>query len=169
LFDKEYRKAKRKCYREEQTKLVDLEMTNPRVFWDYIKKLGPQQDRDISDNVPPNIMEWAKHYENLFKCEDNFVDDGAQLSDSEYDSFLNQTITIDEVNRVTAKTQQRKACGVDNIPNEILKLGRTNEVLLSLFNACFLHHMIPSEWNRIIINQFQNQSKTRKFQRIPEE
>ena len=135
-------------------------MTNPRVFRDYIKKLGPQQDPDISDNDPSNIMEWEKHYQTLFKCEDNFTDDDAQLSDSEYDSFLNETITIDEVNRVTAKAKQRKSCGVDNIPNEILKLGRTNEVLLSLFNTCFLHHMIPSEWNR---------TKTRKFQRIRED
>jgi len=92
-------------------------------------------------------------------------DDDAQLSDSEYDSFLNQTITIDKLNRVIAKAKQRKACGVDTIPNEILKLGRTNEVLLSLFNTCFVHHMIPSEWHRIIINQLPRPAISKEFER----
>ena len=159
-FDKTYRKVERNYYKEEQNKLVDLELNNPREFWDYIKKLGPQLAREACENNVPDIEQWENHYSRLFKCDDDIIfNENIHDNNNVCDPYLNQPITAEEVTRVIIKAKPRKACGVDNIPNEILKLGRTTEILLALFNACFQHHMIPSEWNRIVIRPIPKSGK----------
>ena len=45
-----------------------------------------------------------------------------------------------------------KACGVDNIPAEVLKNDASISVLHILLNVCFSIGKIPSEWGRGIIN-----------------
>ncbi len=59
---------------------------------------------------------------------------------------LNGAITIDEVQRSIIKCRLGKAVGIDNVPNEILKIEKLTPILHKLFNVCFVNNVIPSEW-----------------------
>ena len=43
-------------------------------------------------------------------------------------------------------TEKNKAVSVDLLPNEELKNNTSIDVLTSLFNFCFVNHIIPDLW-----------------------
>ena len=102
---------------------MKLELSNPKEIWNYIQRLGPQTDHAISENKVPNLDAWEKHYSQMFKCDeysnDNNVDDDVSVNIGSDEPLLNQPITIDEVNNILHHVKNLKACGIDNIPNEI--------------------------------------------------
>ena len=40
-FDREYRRCERQYYKQEQEHIATLDSTDPKQFWEYVKKLGP--------------------------------------------------------------------------------------------------------------------------------
>ncbi len=78
LFNKELQKAER-CYnKKKQDEIESICTENPRQFWDYIKKLGPQFSKKIPEeiydefgNINSNLEEvlakWKSEYEKLYK------------------------------------------------------------------------------------------------------
>ena len=66
--------------------------------------------------------------------------------------FLNDRISYDEVENFTFKLKNNKACGIDNISNEVLKNKDINMCLWSLFSKCFEFSCIPSSWSKAIIS-----------------
>ena len=66
--------------------------------------------------------------------------------------FLNDRISYDEVEKVISKLKNDKACGIDNISNEVLKNKDINMCLWSLFSKCFAFSCIPSCWSKAIIS-----------------
>ena len=61
---------------------------------------------------------------------------------------LSKKITIDEVTKICRKLKNRKAGGVDDIVNEIIKYGGINiiYVLWSLCERCRETEKTPAEW-----------------------
>ena len=55
----------------------------------------------------------------------------------ESDNYLNVPLTLREVRDAVQKSKMRKAMGVDNIPNEVLKNDNTFTVLCDLFQLIF--------------------------------
>ncbi len=57
---------------------------------------------------------------------------------------LNKTIDLDEVRKVVNKSKLGKACGTDELPNEVLKNENMVKCLHALFQMCFDYSIIPS-------------------------
>ena len=65
--------------------------------------------------------------------------------------MLNKAISVDEVEKVSAKLKNRKATGPDLMPNEVLKFKGITLILYHLFNAGFSSRFIPSDWLNALI------------------
>ncbi len=177
LFNKELRKAER-CYnKKKQDEIENICTENPRQFWNYIKKLGPQFSKKIPEevydefgNINTNLHEvmtkWKTEYEKLYKPEsDNFDNDfyreilellrnaENRMKDPLYvpNPYLNNNISTDEINHVIDRLKNRKAPGIDNIPNEVLKCRAIKNCLRKLFQYYFDTGLLPSCWNKAII------------------
>ena len=70
---------------------------------------------------------------------------------SALDSDFNADITVDEVMKVIGKAKSRKAVGLDNIPNEVLKNDVSIQFLHKLFHKIFNTTIIPTQWKLAII------------------
>jgi len=64
---------------------------------------------------------------------------------------LNQDIANDEIVLMVCKLKNNKACGIDGIPNEILKQRGVISILTEFMNMCFKYNLIPSLWTKSII------------------
>ena len=64
---------------------------------------------------------------------------------------LNVAITEQEVRVALNKSKSKKAVGIDNLPNEILKNNESAKLLHKLFNKIFQCNLVPSIWKKAII------------------
>jgi hypothetical protein len=53
---------------------------------------------------------------------------------------------VDELKFATKAMQDRKAAGVDEMVNEILKLDEFHPLLLNIINQSYVTKSVPSEW-----------------------
>ena len=82
-----------------------------------------------------------------------------RLSDEQYgDITLNQNFTYTEFISAVKKLKTGKATGLDNIPNEVLKINSLHEPLLLFYNMCFRRRCSPTDWNCAIINPIPQSS-----------
>ncbi len=72
--------------------------------------------------------------------------------------FLNSSISEDEVKRAIGRLKVRKATGMDDLPNEILKIPCLFEMLHNPFSVCFEYGLVPSDWHRSIIKPIPKSS-----------
>ena len=64
----------------------------------------------------------------------------------------NARISVVEVRKAINDTKRGKASGIDEIPSEVLKNDATILFLHALYNHCFDTGIVPSMWNKCIIN-----------------
>ena len=191
VFNKELRRAERNYNKCMQDKIENICTENPTQFWNYIKRLGPQFSNNIPEevydehgNVKTDLDEvlkkWKSDYEKLYKpTSDNFDENfyreildllrnaENRMNDPLYvpNNFLNKNFSTDEINQVIDKLKNRKAPGIDNIPNEVLKCTAIKDCLKKLFQYYFDTGLLPSCWNKAIIKPIPK-SRT-KDPRIP--
>ena len=152
--------------------LETINTTNPREFWKTIKRLGPrklkipmtvydEQGRECNDNDYV-LNKWKNEFELLYTKVNNISENNSEYTDmlnhkqtleSEPDTndFLNNVITFDEVESVVKMAKTNKACGYDQIYNDILDNMDCKLTLTTLFNACFAYSKIPECWLKAII------------------
>ncbi len=191
IFNKELRRAERNHNRRVQNQIENICTENPTQFWNYIKKLGPQFNNKIPEEVYDEhgnikadldevLKKWRNDYENLYKPTSHNFDDNFyheiiellrnaenQMNDPLYvpNDFLNRNFSANEIDQVIDKLKNRKAPGIDNIPNEVLKTPAIKNCLLKLFQYYFDTGLLPSCWNKAIIKPIPK-SRT-KDPRIP--
>ena len=51
-----------------------------------------------------------------------------------------------------SKLKRGKAVGMDNMPNELIKLPVVQDALLALFNCCLRNSQIPTWWQKALIH-----------------
>ncbi len=177
VFHRELRKAERTYNRHVQENIESICTENPKQFWNYIKKLGPQFNSEIPEEVyddDGNLVtdldivfdKWKKDYENLYKPNNENFNESFyreiidllrtaenRMKDPLYvpNQYLNKNISTDEVNNIIDKLKNRKAPGLDNIPNEVLKSAAIKNCLRKLFQYYFDTGMFPNCWNKAII------------------
>lgn len=170
-FDKELRLAKRKY---QVDKIVDLEnlVRNPKKFWNAVNKLGPRKkSSDVCEAFDergevtrdPDIVNkhWHNEYAKLYGSfpigefdEEHYKEksDAINLDDEDGRSEdINRSITADELKQAVKLLKKGKACGLDNIPNEVLEMPLCVSVMVRLFNLCLDSGMIPELWSQCII------------------
>ena len=64
---------------------------------------------------------------------------------------LNKDISLNKVKTVILNTKNKKACGVDKTPYEVLKFDNIIEILTKLFQLCFDNRTIPQVWLKALI------------------
>ena len=141
-FDHNYRKAECKCKLENLKDIEENITKNPKVFWemnlDHVK-------RAIYNDVPTVLHKWKTEYENLFNLvktkneyDDEFLNRCKSFVDNAGDTDEHSNNIFDDINNMEVQTalikaKIRKAIGIDNLPNEILKNPNTVDLLVVLF------------------------------------
>ncbi len=144
IFDRELRKAERKYNQNMLEKLEIICTDNPRECGAQMKRLGPRKVNiipmkfyDINGNITTDIRnilhEWKINFEGLLnrpvdaRFNDVFYYDCLHdKNNTESENFasnqeLNFPITTNEVESFVSKLGDKKATGLDSIPNFVLK------------------------------------------------
>ena len=147
-FDRALRKADREYRRSKIIEIEQVETRDPRRFWDYLSKLGPKRKAQIPHEVfgeDGNLVrdrlsvlgKWKEDFESLFtrteglsnfdiqfyqSCLTEKVEKERQMASEEFvgNGMLNDRISIAEIGIAVQKAKNGKACGTDDIPNEVL-------------------------------------------------
>ena len=163
-FDKLLKKQKIEHNRGLLLEIEDCNTKNPRMFWDYIRNLGPHKvvdipwevvtpEGDITSEKERVLEVWRDAYEKLYQAPEGDFDDIFQqwkiaegsmmekemLSDGE----LNKPITLFEVKKAVKNSKSKKAVGIDYVSNELLKHPEVEKLLVELFNCCMEKRLIP--------------------------
>ena len=79
---------------------------------------------------------------------DNDCDTQDHLIHDDLDSFLNVPVSKDEINLVLKKLKNRKAAGLDQLSNEMIKTFGSlyTEFLSKLFSKILHEHKFPTLW-----------------------
>ena len=177
IFNRTLRKAQRTYNKTLQDNIETVCTSNPTEFWRYIKNLGPKSRNKILEEVyddEGNIVydrnsvleKWKKDFENLYKSDVNQFDNDFykeiisllriaedKMSDPLYidNHVLNKNITMNEVEFVIDRLKNRKAPGIDKIPNEVLRANPVKQCLHKFFQYYFDTGLLPSCWSNAII------------------
>ena len=178
-FDKKLRFYKRRYQRGQIIQMEQLHTQNPQQFWNEIKNLGPKRPKKIPMQVwsegvissdPVMVLrEWEGAFSGLFSkqeesTENIYFDCTSCLSEtcshlSNSDVNLNRNISREEVLKAIESAKDKKAFGVDELPNEVLKAPHLFDLLFYLLYVCFDQGFIPTTWCKSIITPIPKSPK----------
>jgi len=126
------------------------------------------EDNDVVLSVWKNDFEKLYNSGTNVNMADQFYNEVVNLinqreNEMDMDMFeenaeLNGDVSFDEMEQMISRLKAGKACGVDGIPNEVLKNRNVMIILMKFFNACFRHNVVPSIWAKAIINPIPKSS-----------
>ena len=179
-FDREYRKEKRKYQWDKINELEQLDTTNPRKFWQEVKRLGPRSGSYIPMSVyddgyltpDPELVlnKWKNDFNSLYNatpCPGTFDEEFLRITKEGLLAleigpvetvFLNGDIMESEIRKALNKAKCGKAVGIDSLPNEVLKNNVSVNLLQSLFSKIFVSNMVPSTWRKALIKPIPKSS-----------
>ena len=110
---------------------------------------------------------WKEDFKDLYNCQefDNFDNElynrakihkllhENNINDPLYETneSLNSNISLEEIAFIIQKCKSGSACGIDNLPYDVLKNPPVIAVLQQLFQLVFDTSIIPSIWRKAII------------------
>ena len=176
-FDKVCKRKKRTYMRSQTLHLENINSTDPNLFWEYIKRLGPNKKSEVpwecydsSGNIVTNtdyiLEKWRTEFYNLYKPFDDISDEQKQFKENiirenemgeTEDQFnsnlssLNIEITMQEVSKAVCKAKLNKSPGLDGMVYDILKNSSSILLLTKLFNLCFSSRKVPDAWLQALI------------------
>lgn len=149
-FDRKLRACKINYERGQALKIEHLQTNNPQLFWNMINNLGPKRVKSIPmELVLENgssvfaidciLKKWETDFGSLFSGSNcpaewnncflarivdlkNIMEANMQQDSYSFNQYLNASITEEEVKRAIGGLKLRKATGIDNLANELLKL-----------------------------------------------
>ncbi|KAK3103091.1 hypothetical protein FSP39_016377 [Pinctada imbricata] len=160
---KSYKKLlryKMKQYKNEIIEKIDtLKSSNAGEFWKLVrelKELDTEKKTKInSDIIPPE--KWFTHFENLLGSQvkskdsmENIEYEIEKLKNEPYFNELDFSIKESEIKKAISNLKKGKACGLDNINNEMIKISQ--DVCLvtyqKIFNKILNTGIFPSKWSK---------------------
>ena len=156
-LDKQYSRLRKFKYREYKNSLIDqlqsLHDDNPKLYWNIINELKNKKNNDYSSAVAPS--KWLSHFQSLGELKESYKVRLSQLERRLDDlekipcyNDLDNVISQKEITSAISKLKNKKAPGLDNISNTMIKQSQT--VLLpclsKLFNSCLSHGKYPHSW-----------------------
>ena len=156
--NKSYRRLtriKKKEFKRNKAALLATNLKNASVFWKELKSLGGEKKSNASDKIYIDV--WYDHFKNILGHTANETIDESNVQEQdvseETNHSLNQEISVDEVQKAVTNLKSGKACGLDHIHAEMLKMGGKDVILFmtKLFNTIFDKGIYPSDWAKAII------------------
>nr|XP_006822390.1 PREDICTED: uncharacterized protein LOC102805024 [Saccoglossus kowalevskii] len=148
-------------------KIEDLTCsTNPQEFWKTINKLTHQNEKS---RVQQNSHQtWIEHFQEPSKNKVTTKEQQVALQEKlklleqnkSVDTNLNKEIKLKEILYATKKLKNKKSCGPDSIPGEMLKYNSTSmkDALKKLFNHVLQTGEYPNNWNVSLLSPLHKQS-----------
>ena len=134
--------------------LDEMRDNDPKKYWNLIRSL--ENEEDLNHNSIPEDK-WHSYFKQLNAIPDNFKEQidninqkiNALEENSASFSELDFRISEKEISEAIDKLKKNKAAGLDGIPNEIFKGGKTKflPILHKLFNLVFSTGMYPKQWS----------------------
>ena len=143
-------RVKKEEFKRNKAAFLATNLKNASVFWKELKSLGGEKRSSVSDKT--DISEWYDYFKSILGHTFNETADQSNVQENdvaeEADHFLNQEITVDEVQKAFTNLKPGKACGLDNVLADMLKAGGQEEMLFmtKMFNTIFDKGIYPSEW-----------------------
>ena len=182
LFDREVQRAKRLYWYTMQSDLLNECKVDSQQFWKSIGKIGvntssnssiPMEvyndDGTISTDFNVILNKWKHDFSSLFHTVTQNVnvdsyddDDCLDNTNTSTCMYLNEPFSILEIIQSLKDVNKGKACGVDNIPVEVLNNDTSVAFMHTLFNICFSKGIMPSMWGKCIINPIPKSSSLDK-------
>ena len=170
--DREVQRSKRFYWYKMQCDLVENATSNHVEFWKNIGKIGIGQSRkkyipmevegesgDVDRNILNVLDRWKQDFSSLLNAANiNSATFGNETNNEDSDPFLDSHINIMEVRKVVFDAKKGKACGLDQIPYEVLCNDTSISFLHILFNICYNTATVPTIWNCGIINPIPKSS-----------
>ena len=177
-FDKAYRKEKFSHMRKKEVEIESMVGKNGKYMWKSLDKIGPQVgkkhqlipeqievDGIIETNIYKVLEKWASEFGNLYAEKSSNLIHNVSTDGASYDGngFISDEIRLcllyelegeiqwKEVVEMVKQLKKNKAASVDLLPNEVLKNDTSIDMLTSLFNFCFVSHIIPDLWTKSLI------------------
>ena len=126
-------RVKKQEFKRNKAAFLATNLKNASVFWKELKSLGGEKRSSVSDKI--DISGWYDHFKSILGHTFNETADPSNVQENdvaeEADHFLNQEITVDEVQKAVTNIKPGKACGLDNVLADMLKAGG-QEVILFL-------------------------------------
>ena len=143
---KKLNKMKRNMYKTQIVNQMNENYFNPKTFWALLNKLKPSKAADNAHIKSISPKQWLNHFGTLLFNNDSDTQD--HLIHDDPDSFLNAPVSKDEINLVLKKLKNRKAAGLDQLSNEMIKTFGSlyTEFLSKLFSKILHEHKFPTLW-----------------------
>ena len=144
------RKRKARQFKADMIKKLNyLQTTNPSDYWKLLKEIRNENHSNKILNIP--IPEWELHFKNLNNSSETPELWIKALKQIEGKQIFNETdfkITPLEISKSIKLLKNKKAQGIDNILNEMIKYSQN--VLLpiyaKLFNSILCEGIYPDIW-----------------------
>ena len=132
-------------------KLKSKEFTDPKTFWKMFK---PRKDNGLCAICIDDLFDhFSKLNSSPITSMNEIVPDSEQvehpfISREIEDDILNSPITDEEIIISIKTLKNGKACGIDNITNEMIKCFSVKNVfvVINLFNMAFQTGAVPQDW-----------------------
>ncbi len=179
-FDKLVKKLKREYYRKKVQEIERANITDPTMFWNFIKKLNPRKSKQISmevmidDNIYTDeetvLSYWAREFNGLLtppamnettQQRLEYITESnrrRERNGNEMNEEINAEFSEQEIRKLVMKSKNGKAPGLDSIIYETLKNNVTIKVLTSLFTIYLSTGMVPTIWSKAIISTIPKSS-----------
>ena len=178
-FDRQAQHAKRLYWFNFQNKLITDGNYDTANFWKAVGKVGVGQNQkqripmevvldngSVACDTASVLNKWKHDFNSLLNCQQgnnlqqNRFGNGTacQNNAATLDPLFNDHISIFEMKKALDNSKRGKACGFDAIPVDVLFNDTSASFLHVLFNICFEKGIIPSSWNKCIINPIPKSS-----------
>ena len=115
-------------------------------------------DNDHRSRVEDIQDAWENHFKAILTSDDqlppatdsNFSAPNLQIDVNSL-TELNAEISLQEVSNAIYQAHRGKACGIDEIPVELLHSIHVRQFLTKLYNSCFQNGVVPNMWNHGIL------------------
>ena len=141
------RKAESTARHKLTQKLMNLGQTDPKLFWNTIKEMN---NWGKTKNDPTNDIDadkWIQYFRKLLN-DDKSTRPTIDNQPPTFEPTLDSKIKIKELRDALNCLKSGKACSLDDILGEYLKLFGENfeEILLRIINTIFFEKIYPSQW-----------------------
>ena len=167
-FKSEVRRRKKAFKQGLYDRLVNLSNDSPKEYWDLFNELKNfNGDSNINkQDCPIKDEEWIKHYTDLLgpkKLDESRIryirDQIENILQEPYFSELDYAVSTEEILEASKSLKNRKAAGLDNISNEMIKcsLPFMLKVFRKIFNVSLYKQYYPMCWKTgMIVNLFKS-------------